>query len=383
MFRRLTLIALTLSASTVGAQGTDIIIRRSGQKDQVLHLDDKKGSEIAARVSDQLQGAMRELKGLEIAREGNSIRFTVDSAFKGRELAARTAEAGARMAATAQASATMMARVVRSAMSQPRIGIYVNNLDSQESDKYGALISSVSPGGPADKAGLRSGDIITRIAGKSLAAADLKPEGDNDRPLPGVRLIEVVSKLPVGKAVDVDYRRGTDKRSTKVTPVEMDDTDISAIAPSMTFNARPMRVDSFGFSPAVPRNGMVSRMPLQVPGMDRNTVTLFEDVIPGSPTGNLHYAFGVSGPLSNLELVSLNEKLGSYFGTSEGVLVVNVGTKDAFGLTPGDVIVSVDGRKVTGSSQLMRILRTYEQGEEFKLQIMRQKKTETLTGKLP
>ena len=31
----------------------------------------------------------------------------------------------------------------------------------------------------------------------------------------------------------------------------------------------------------------------------------------------------------------------------------------------------------------MRILRTYEQGEEFKLQIMRQKRAETVTGKMP
>lgn len=287
------------------------------------------------------------------------------------------------IALTLGASTGRMAQAARTALAQPRIGIYVNNFDAQDSDKYGAIISSVSPGGPADKAGLRSGDIITRIAGKSLAAADLKRDGDNEPPLPGVRLIEIVSKLPVGKSVDVDYRRGTDKRSTKVTPVEMDDVAIITNAPSMTFNGRPAHVDSFTFSPAGPRNGTTSRMPLRVPGMDRNAVTLFEDAIPASPTRGSAYSFAVGGPFSSLELVSLNEKLGSYFGTTAGVLVVDVGAKDAFGLTPGDVIVSVDGRKVTGSSQLMRILRTYEKGEEFKLQIVRQKKAETLTGKLP
>jgi S1-C subfamily serine protease len=109
-------------------------------------------------------------------------------------------------------------------------------------------------------------------------------------------------------------------------------------------------------------------------------VSVFGNTMPG---GNFAYAFNVGGPLSSLEMVSLNEKLGAYFGTTEGVLVVNVGEKDAFGLQPGDVIASVDGRKVTNSSQLMRIFRTYDKGEEFKIQIMRQKKAETLTGKLP
>src|ERR1019366_3906141 len=53
------------------------------------------------------------------------------------------------------------------------------------------------------------------------------------------------------------------------------------------------------------------------------------------------------------------------------------------GLEPGDVIVSVDGRKVSNPSQLMRIVGTYEHNDEFKLQIMRQKHAETLTVKMP
>jgi S1-C subfamily serine protease len=56
---------------------------------------------------------------------------------------------------------------------------------------------------------------------------------------------------------------------------------------------------------------------------------------------------------------------------------------NTLGLEPGDVIVSVDGRKVTTPSQLMRIVSTYDRGDEFKLQIMRQKRAEALTVKMP
>ena len=48
-----------------------------------------------------------------------------------------------------------------------------------------------------------------------------------------------------------------------------------------------------------------------------------------------------------------------------------------------DIGLSVDGRKVTSPSQLMRIVGTYEHNDEFKLQIMRQKRAETLTVKMP
>jgi S1-C subfamily serine protease len=89
------------------------------------------------------------------------------------------------------------------------------------------------------------------------------------------------------------------------------------------------------------------------------------------------------GPLASLEMATLNAGLGSYFGTTDGVLIINAGEKQELGLLPGDVVTAVDGRKVTSPSQLMRILRTYEKGEEFKLQIMRQKRAETVAGKMP
>ena len=46
------------------------------------------------------------------------------------------------------------------------------------------------------------------------------------------------------------------------------------------------------------------------------------------------------------------------------------------------MVLAVDGRKPAGPSHLLRILRSYEQGESFKLDIMRNRKRETVTARL-
>ena len=51
--------------------------------------------------------------------------------------------------------------------SRPSLGIVVD-MRAGASDSIGARIESVTPGGPADRAGVRSGDIITRFGGKAL-----------------------------------------------------------------------------------------------------------------------------------------------------------------------------------------------------------------------
>ena len=46
------------------------------------------------------------------------------------------------------------------------------------------------------------------------------------------------------------------------------------------------------------------------------------------------------------------------------------------------MVLAVDGRKPAGPSHLMRILRSYDRGETFKLDILRNRKRETVTARL-
>ena len=78
----------------------------------------------------------------------------------------------------------------------------------------------------------------------------------------------------------------------------------------------------------------------------------------------------------------MNPELGEYFGTEEGVLVISSPRDAGLGLKGGDVILAVDGRKPAGPSHLLRILRSYQRGENFKLDILRGRKRETVTARL-
>ena len=88
------------------------------------------------------------------------------------------------------------------------------------------------------------------------------------------------------------------------------------------------------------------------------------------------------GSLGELELAPLNPDLGAYFGTTEGILVIHAPANSSLGLKGGDVILSVDGRKPQNAGSLLRILRSYDDDETIKLEIMRQKQRQTVTGKL-
>jgi S1-C subfamily serine protease len=220
-----------------------------------------------------------------------------------------------------------------------RIGVLVRTDASAESDKVGAKIEAVTPGSPAEKAGLKVGDIITKFAGTSLGG--IEPE-DEDESGPGGKLVALARKLEPGDTVRIEYRRGSD---TKQATLVAEDLDGGMRDGAMRMDMGPMV--------AMPR----------MPGMD------FE------------WSFGE--PWSDLELVSLNPDLGDYFGTKEGVLVVKAPADSTLPLRGGDVILSIGGRKPTSQSHAMRILRSYDVGESVSIDIMRKQKHMSLTWKVP
>ena len=91
----------------------------------------------------------------------------------------------------------------------------------------------------------------------------------------------------------------------------------------------------------------------------------------------------VGNSWGDMELVELNEGLGRYFGTDSGLLVVSAPKSDAFKLQDGDVIQSIDGREPTSVGHALRILASYQAGEELELRIMRDKRRQTLSIEMP
>jgi S1-C subfamily serine protease len=231
-----------------------------------------------------------------------------------------------------------------------RLGLKVN-LRARETDSIGAYVDAVTPNGPAANAGIRSGDIITRVEDKSLLAGGESPSRDDRESLPGLRLIELAATLEPNDTVPVEFRRGKERKTVSV---------VTADEPNVVFRSRAGG-GAFDF-----RYPPDARMSVQLDD---------DDIFVGGP-------FLYGSPLAHLELAPLNPDLGQYFGTTTGVLVISVPGTSELGLKGGDVVLAVDGRKPESPSHLLRILRSYQDSESFKVDVLRNRKRVAIDGRL-
>lgn len=254
-------------------------------------------------------------------------------------------------------------RVYTTMADRPRIGVMVDSRPNAETDRWGARISDVTPDGPAAKAGLKAGDVITKFNGTSLGG--LKSD-DEDESGPGSKLVELARALDAGDTVQVEYRRdGQGKRATLVAE-DLGSRSFTMRVPGVQLDRLPMR----------------ERMPMleRTPGMpmpDGPNTFKFEQ----GPQGSFRVFTDGFASASGLKLAELNPDLGEYFGTREGVLVLEAPQDSSSALRAGDVILSIDGRAVKTDEQAQRIFRSYSDGETAKLEVMRKQRKLTVTWK--
>ena len=235
-----------------------------------------------------------------------------------------------------------------------RLGLKVN-LQAQDTDSIGARVDAVTPGGPAAKAGIRSGDVITRLDGNSLLTAPELPR-EPGRSLPGLRLIELAARLGPNDTVPLEFRRGTDRKV--VTLITAGDPRSLEMGNRIVI-PRDFAQQSLEGMRAMGSDPEIGDLDIRLPRM----------------------AMLYGGELSEIELAPLNPDLGQYFGTSEGILVISAPRGSSLGLRGGDVVLAVDQRKPASPSHLLRILRSYDHDESFKIDILRNRKRETITAK--
>jgi len=190
----------------------------------------------------------------------------------------------------------------------------------------GARVREVSPGGPAADAGMLTGDVIVAVNGTTVAGAD-----------PTRQVLTMLRDVKPDTKVSVRVLRDGKPREF-----------------TLTTRASP---GIFATAHGLPELGLT---------------------LP-----DVQGAFMFHRPLMDMELATLTPRLGSYFGTDRGVLVVRAPADRALQLEDGDVILAIDGRQPTSGSHATRILGSYQPGEKVRLRILREHKTLEVEATLP
>lgn len=235
-------------------------------------------------------------------------------------------------ALSAQMSGQMMQRYALFGPPHALIGVQLGGSSRQA----GAPVREVSPGGPADQAGVRAGDLIVGVNGTDVRGTD-----------PARRVVELLRGVKPGDKVNLKVLRDGKTREFTVT-------------------ARPDRNQVFGGGP------------IQLPDIPEPPVPPYRAL---SAWGGAPMI--IRGPIADMELARLTPGLGRYFGTDTGVLVVRAPPDGALGLQDGDVILSIGGRKPIDSSHVIRILGSYDPGEKITLEVMRLHRKISVAATMP
>jgi hypothetical protein len=260
--------------------------------------------------------------------------------------------------------------------SRPRLGISVSTEQGSELDAQGARVTNVLEDGPAWNAGIREGDVITTIDGQSLFEAlpgDAEDDFDLDQSVPVQRLLAIARELEPGQEVEVAFLRDGSRRTVTVSAEDLSDRSLTAIYPGFDaerFRGQMRDLENLRDVPALRDFQWRSAEPRS-----------FDYQVFGSPGATALFGGSRLGQYG-LQLVPMNEALGQYFGTTEGVLVVDVNEDSPLGLQAGDVILSVGGRAVTTSDRVFRVFGSYDTDEEIPLRVRRNGREIEVMGRL-
>jgi serine protease Do len=221
----------------------------------------------------------------------------------------------------------------------------------------GVYLDEVEKDSPAEKAGLKSGDVIIEFNGQRVEGV--------------VQFRRMVRETPPGHTVALTVWRDGRSQTFDATLVTVNDQfnrqfDLNLNSPSFAFTVP---------SPA-------PRLAVPAPATPLNPPEVYSFTQPGGREDGYFY-FG-NTPTIGVNTQNLSGQLGSYFGApdGEGVLVQSVvsdSPAENAGVKAGDVIIKLDGNRVRTQGDLQSELREKRDDKTVQLTILRKGSEMTIT----
>jgi len=246
----------------------------------------------------------------------------------------------------------------------------------------GLHVDAVTPGGPAERAGLAAGDTITAIDDKPVGTFDASSE-------------RALRRAEAGKPLRLEVIRDGKTRHVDVTPERMQPGDWQATvrAAERAAEQATASVQSPEFQKSI-QQSIDSAMKSASAALDRAAIA--RDSAAAAREGaaaardaaakareHAHQWIFFTAPWWGLNLTPLNPGLGRYFGTDKGVLVLSRSNEQFPELQPGDVITGIGGKPVAQPEDVQRALRGAAGEQQVRMAVRRHGKTLALNMKVP
>jgi serine protease Do len=211
------------------------------------------------------------------------------------------------------------------------IGVMMQEVDGERAkalklgEATGVELTVVEPDGPAEKAGLKVGDVVLRYNGQ-------KVEGND-------QFARLVRETPAGREVKIEFSRGGAMQTVMVRVAQRK-------TPRIEWSTAPQ----------------MPSLEIHMPEMPRTFMQLRSSIL-------------------GVEAESIDGQLAQYFGVKEGVLVRSVSKGSAAekaGIRAGDVIVKMEDAHIATPADLASRLRTLH-GKSVPVVLMRDHKELTVT----
>jgi S1-C subfamily serine protease len=242
-----------------------------------------------------------------------------------------------------------------------RIGLTVSDVTPSDGKvSTGVMVEEVEAEGPAAKAGLKKGDVVVEFDGERVRSVR--------------QFTRLVSETPSGRQVAASVLRDGQRVSVTVATRETGATRIFSDSNWPAFEGLQ------NYSVIVPPIPARPARPVAPPAARAPRATV------PTPRAPMWESFGLlRGNQLGVSVSGLSDQLAEYFGTKTGMLVNDVTDDSAAakaGIKAGDVIVSVNGSPVETAGDIGRHMQKLQSGDEFTVEVMRDKKPVTLKGKV-